>query len=106
MPDVRIKRYQMIKVISKYSVTSGKAVEFRSIAVRLRLGALKEQGCLGFEILQDVKTESVVCMIEEWHDRECFAAHLQSNLFKAVMPKLHELQDGKPEITICRPLVI
>lgn len=96
----------MVKVISKYTVFQGKLAEFKSIAVRLRSASMKERGCLGFEILQDVKNDHVICLIEEWHDGEAFAAHMQSNLFKTVMPKLHEIQEGKPDVTVCRTLVV
>jgi quinol monooxygenase YgiN len=95
----------MIKVISKYRVIPGKTAEFKGVSVRLRSASLKERGCLGFELLQDVKDENIICIVEEWHDADAFASHLQSDLFKTVMPRLHELQQGTPDVTVCRFLV-
>ena len=95
----------MVKVISKYNVLGDKVIEFRSIAVRLQSAAVREKGCVSFEILQSVKEESVICILEEWSDGDALAAHLQSNLFKSVMPRLHELQTGTPDVTVCRVLV-
>ncbi|MGL4368226.1 MAG: putative quinol monooxygenase [Spirochaetota bacterium] len=95
----------MVKVISKYTVTPGKLAEFRAVSVRLRSAALKERGCLGFEILQDVQDDHTICIIEEWHDGESLSMHMQSGLFKTVMPRLHELQTGKPDVTVCRLLI-
>lgn len=92
----------MIKVLSRYTVKTDKIREFQAVAARLISVCKKEKGCLDFELYQDVQNPETFIFIEEWHDGEALAAHMQSKHLSAIIPVLNELKTGASDGLVCR----
>ena len=102
---VYVRRNPMVKVVARSTVKPGKTAEFKAIAARLIAVTRKEKGCLSYELCQDVRNEQVFCFMEEWHDGDALAAHMQSKHFNSIVPLLNEIREGDTEICIYRPLL-
>ena len=94
----------MLKVVTRCTVAHDKTLEFRSIAARYILATKKERGCLDAGLFQDVKEENIFSLIEEWHDGEALAAHMQAPHVKVIMTDLGKLQIEEPRMNVYRSL--
>jgi quinol monooxygenase YgiN len=65
---------------------------------------VKEEGCIRYEILQEVKDPKVMFTIEEWEDEEALNRHMASEHFKRIVPQLNELREKASEVNICKKL--
>lgn len=45
----------------------------------------KETGCLSCSLLGDIKDKNLLCVLEEWENREKFSHHLKSDLFGVLL---------------------
>jgi quinol monooxygenase YgiN len=92
----------VVKVISRYTVNPDKLREFQAVSARLIAICKKKKGCLDFELYQDVQNLNTFVFIEEWHDGETLALHMQSKHLNTILPIINELKVGKSDGIVCR----
>ena len=92
----------MIKVVARSRVKPDKVSEYKALAARLVVVTRKDKGCISYSLYQDVHDEFMFSFIEEWHDGDSLAAHLQSKHFNAIVPLLNELREGETETHVYR----
>ena len=90
----------MIKVVARQTIQEGKTGEFKSLVVHLVEETRKEEGCIAYQLCQDVKDETTFAFIEEWQSREALDNHMKSKHFVETMPKLDEIRKKASEVTI------
>jgi quinol monooxygenase YgiN len=94
----------MIKVVAKAIYkTEGveKAIELLSELVE---ESRKEEGCIKYEMYQDVKDETILTMIEEWESEEDLKKHMEESHYLRIIPKVRELRAGTGDIGIYKKL--
>lgn len=91
----------MIKVIAKQTIKEDKIEEFKSIVSELVAKTREEEGCIFYQLFQDVKDKKTLTFLEEWQSMEALQTHMQSPHFKEAMPKLALLQEKEGEISVC-----
>jgi quinol monooxygenase YgiN len=55
------------------------------------------EGCLKFNIFEDISSENALLLYEEWQTLEAFDAYRTSQAFKETGQYLFPLIDGKPD---------
>lgn len=60
-------------------------------------GVRRLEGCLKFNIFEDVSSENALLLYEEWQTLESFNAYRTSAAFKETGQQLFPLMEGKPD---------
>ena len=90
----------MIKVIAKQTIKADQVGNFKKLVVELVAETRKEEGCISYQLFQDVNNSSILAFIEEWQSPEALQSHMKSKHFLAAMPKLAELREKESEVNI------
>ncbi|MCO5387706.1 MULTISPECIES: putative quinol monooxygenase [Desulfosporosinus] len=91
----------MIKVIAKLTIKEDKIEELKSIIPELVAETRKEDGCLSYQLFQDVKNKKMLSFVEDWESNEALQRHMNSKHFQEAMPKIAELQEKEMELSVC-----
>lgn len=92
----------MVKVIAKFFVKEEKVEEFLKLASVLVEESRKEEGCVSYNLLQDVSNPQTLIMVEEWESAKILKTHMASAHFTSIIPEMSLLQFQKEEITVCK----
>jgi len=95
----------MIKVMAKFFAKEDKIENILELAKILVEETVKEDGCINYEMYQDVKDPSTLIMIEEWETIEALNNHMASEHFKKIVPQMSEFMDQKSELNICKKVI-
>lgn len=91
----------MIKVIAKLTIKEDKIETFKSGIPELVSETRKEDGCLSYQLFQDIKNKKILTFVEEWESMEALQKHMKSKHFQETMPKIAELQEKEMELSVC-----
>ena len=91
----------MIKVIAKLTIKEDKIEELMSIIPELVAETRKEDGCISYQLFQDVKNKKMLSFVEDWESNEALQRHMKSKHFQEAMPKIAELQEKEMELSVC-----
>jgi len=94
----------MIKIVAKSVVKDGEKDQYLKVAKELIEKSKKEEGCISYELFEDINDGSVLTFIEEWKDSDAINSHNNSEHFTRIVPILGELRIGKGEINIYKEI--
>lgn len=95
----------MIKVVAKNYIKEEKVDEVLEIIKELIEETRKEEGCIKYELFQDVKNKGVITFIEEWENMEALQKHMESEHFKRIVPKVQSYTEKEMEINLYTKLI-
>ncbi len=95
----------MIKVVAKNYIKEEKVDEVLEIIKELIEETRKEEGCIKYELFQDVKNKGVITFIEEWENMEALQKHMESEHFKRIVPKVQSHTEKEMEINLYTKLI-
>lgn len=78
----------MIKVIAKSIIEDGHLSNVRQLYRLLVNETVKEQGCLSYELFQELDNPNNLTLIEEWEDVGALQLHTQTPRFIDLVGKL------------------
>lgn len=81
----------MITIVAKNFVQKDKIEEFKKLTKTLIEKSRKEEGCISYNLFEDIEDECVLTFIEEWKSFEDIDIHNSSPHFKSIVPKLDDL---------------
>jgi len=90
----------MIKVIAKNFVKKDKVEEVLKLSNELVQETVKENGCVSYEMYQDVKDNSILTMIETWENKEALTMHSKSEHFQRIIPMMSSFMEKPAEMNI------
>lgn len=90
----------MITIVAKSIIKEGKVEEFKALAKELIEESRKEEGCISYNLNQDLNNKNVLTFIEEWQDKEAIALHNNSVHFTTIVPKFGEFREKASEINL------
>lgn len=90
----------MIVILAKCVVKSEGIEQFISYANNLINESRKEEGCISYELCQELDNKNKFVFVEKWKSKEAIDSHNNSKHFKAIVPKLGELQEGEAEVSL------
>lgn len=93
----------MIKVVAKSIVKDDKIEEFKSYAEELASETRKEEGCISYQLFQDVNNSKILTFIEEWESLDSLQNHMKTKHFVEIVPKLDVMKEkDSSELNIYR----
>jgi len=95
----------MIKVVAKQFVKADKLEEFLPIAkVLVEETTKNDDGCIKYEMYQDLSDPLVITVIEEWETQESLDKHMKAKHFQDAIPKISGFCDKPPEMALYKKL--
>lgn len=94
----------MIKVVAKSYAKGDKLDRILELSKEMVETTVKEEGCIKYELCQDVKDPKIIIILEEWENEEALNKHIASEHFKRIIPQLNELREKASDINICKKL--
>ncbi len=91
----------MIKVVAKSFAEEGKVDRILELSKEMVEKTVKEDGCIKYELFQDMKDPKILIIIEEWEDEEALNKHMASEHFRRIIPQLNELREKPSEMNLC-----
>jgi quinol monooxygenase YgiN len=77
----------MVKVVAKNFPKEDKLDQVIELCKELVDATRKEEGCIKYELFQDVNEPTVLTFIEEWFDVDALNKHMESEHFTRIIPK-------------------
>jgi len=91
----------MKKVINARITVKPEAVDqFLSYASVIVLASNQEQGCLVYQLYQEVGNPSGFIFYEEYENQEAIDFHNATNHFKTFIAQITDILDGSPSIEV------
>lgn len=94
----------MIKVVAKSFAKPDKLDKILKLSAEMVEKTVKEEGCIKYELFQDIKAPEVLVIIEEWESEEALSRHMASEHFTRIVPQLNELREKASEVNILKKL--
>lgn len=90
----------MLLVIAKHNIRKDKVDYF----IHLINPLIKEtnqshEGCIRYELFQDMENPNSLTMVEEWEDQAALDKHMETTTFKKILPELEKCLEKPVEIT-------
>ena len=89
-----------LKILVYFQSVKGKETALRKILLELMKNSMEEEGCTGFELLQEDDNSDMFTFIEEWATRHYFSAHLKAPHLLEANKELVKVLAKKQEIVI------
>jgi quinol monooxygenase YgiN len=90
----------MIKVVSKNYVKLEEIEKFKELVVELIQETLKEEGCISYNLYEDINNKQILTFIEEWKDKKAIELHRNSAHFKNIIPQLAKFHEKEKDINL------
>lgn len=94
----------MIKVVAKSYAKADKLERLLELSKEMVEATVKEEGCISYELFQDIKDASSLVIVEEWESEEALSRHMSSEHFKRLIPQMNELREKPSEVNVCKKL--
>ncbi|PJJ27254.1 putative quinol monooxygenase [Lacrimispora celerecrescens] len=96
----------MIKVVAENFIKSEKVEEFIVLAKQLVQDTRQnDAGCIRYELLQDIKDQQLLTILEEWEDQEALNKHMAPKHFKEAIALFADLVEKPGNINLYKTLV-
>lgn len=90
----------MIKVTARCKVKEDGIETFKAITSKLIDETRKEEGCIRYELFQDLKNENMFMFVEDWKSRESHIAHDETKHIKELVPEMNKVLAEPLEVLI------
>lgn len=95
----------MIRVVAKHFIKKNKIDEILKIYKALVDKSRNDEGCISYELFQDVNDESILTIIEQWENKKALDNHLSDSDFKVLISKTSDLLEKETEINIYKQII-
>lgn len=90
----------MIKIVAKNTVKKEHLSLFKEMVQPLIAGSQAEEGCIAYDLFEDISDPTVLTFIEEWTDQAAIDLHGKTPHFTSIVPKLGELTSAPGEVRL------
>lgn len=94
----------MIKIVAKSVIKDGQKDIYLQLTKELIEKSRQEEGCISYNLFQDINDASVFTFIEEWQDKKAIELHNSSEHFTRIVPLLADFRIGKGEVNLYKEL--
>ena len=96
-----------IRVIATFAVRPEYVDDFIEVAIeRWRGSTMSHDGCVQYDLCQDVADPTRFAMIEAWESEAALAAHLGRDSLRAAVARLAPMAAEQPKVTRLRSVDI
>lgn len=92
----------MVKVVAKAEIKDGQTEAYQRLAAELARETRKEQGCISYELFQDINNQNIFSFIEAWENQDALDMHMKSAHFQKIVPEMVLLREKPSEINVYR----
>jgi len=92
---------ETIKVFAKQTIKEEHLKEVLTLCDKMIEETRKEEGCISYELFQDINAPYTFAYIEEWESPEHLAAHTKSPHYQEIIPKIAEMRTDS-EVTVLK----
>jgi quinol monooxygenase YgiN len=92
----------VVKVVAKSEIKDGQTEAYKKLAAELAKETRKEQGCISYELFQDINNQNIFSFIETWENQDALDIHLKSAHFHKIVREMALLREKPSEINIYR----
>lgn len=89
-----------IRVVARVNVRPEKLEEALGAFNALVAGSRAEDGCISYEMLQNMEDPQDLTFVEEWASKEILDEHFATPHFTAAASRVDELLTAPPEIKV------
>ena len=82
----------MVKVVAQNTLVPEKVDEAINLYQELVAKTRQENGCIKYELFQDVKDPAILTVIEEWESQEALDLHMKTEHFTRIVPMVNEFK--------------
>ena len=86
----------MIKVIARSIIKENSLPEALALYQLLVQETVKEQGCISYELFQELDNPNNLTLIEEWEDLEALKRHTETSHFITLVQQLAQFEKELP----------
>ena len=90
----------MIHILASFEVKNDKLQEFVELCNELIRESRQEEGCVSYNLQQDIKRENHFVFVEQWKSNEAIEKHNSSSHFTRIVPMLVEICEKAPVIEV------
>lgn len=90
----------MIHVVADQYVEKENLKKFIELAEKLVDETVKEDGCLYYDIHQDINDEKHFSFIEQWESQRHLQAHFERKHFKELVPLIKDVTSKEGHVTV------
>jgi quinol monooxygenase YgiN len=83
----------MITIVARSIIKEDKVKEFKKLAEELVRESQKEDGCISYDLYEDIKEANAFTFIEEWKDMDAIEKHNNADHFTTIVPQFVELRE-------------
>jgi quinol monooxygenase YgiN len=95
----------MLKVVAKMTISPEVVESVTDLTGKLVAETVKENGCINYNFCKQAGADDAYAIIETWEDKAVLDAHMQSEHFTTLIPKISELLTGEIDIAVFDVLV-
>lgn len=90
----------MLTVTAQNFIREDKIEEYRQLIGELTAETLRETGCISYRVYRDTKDKEHFCIIENWESIESFKAHVKSEHFQSIVPRIEKYKKQEDIVNI------
>ena len=90
----------MITIIAKSVILDGMKERFKELISELITESRKENGCISYNLFEDMNNKNILTIIEEWEDEKSIENHNKSDHFNRIRPLLSKFREGSPQVEL------
>lgn len=61
----------------------------------------KEEGCVKYEMVQDLQNPTTLIILEQWKTQEDLQKHSQTEHYTTILPQMVQYGTKEPQISVC-----
>lgn len=90
----------MLKVVAKNMFEKENLEKVIALYQELIAETRKEQGCISYELYQDIDNPCIFAVIETWENKACLEAHFEAAHFKRLVPEIGKLKISEKDMHV------
>ena len=80
----------MIKVIAKSLIKDSELEKVNNLYSELVQMTRQEDGCISYELFQDINNKNLLIIVEEWESESHLDAHKKTEHFTRIVPQISD----------------
>jgi len=94
-----------MRILVKKLIKEDKIEEMKALFGELIAATRKEDGCIEYALFQNAENPRVYILMEEWRDQPSLEAHMQTDHFKTIIPKIDEVTETEYGMEIINQVI-
>ena len=90
----------MLILTAKGTIKKDNREDFINMAQELITETKKEEGCISYDLYEDINDKNIITFIEAWSSKEAIEKHKNTNHFTRIAPMLDKFRETEAKVNI------